>query len=173
MEYCHPDSQESVNCQPSTVNPSHFPPIPYLSSMTFPATNAQAFIPQREPFVMVDELIYADEKTSRTTLLIREGNIFAKDGFFSAAGMVEAMAQTAAAGTGYFFKLKNEPVPVGYIGAVQQLEVFEWPRVNEEIMLEVKLQTKVLQVSLVSGTVKMDDRLIAKCDLKIFISNHS
>jgi predicted hotdog family 3-hydroxylacyl-ACP dehydratase len=141
--------------------------------MTFPAINARAFIPQHEPFVMVDQLIFADEKTSRTTLLIREGNIFAKDGFFSAAGMVEAMAQTAAAGTGYFFTLKHEPVPVGYIGSVQQLEVFEWPRVNQEIMLEVTLQTQVLQVSLVSGKVKMNDRLIAKCDLKIFISNHS
>jgi hypothetical protein len=39
--------------------------------------------------------------------------------------------------------------------------------------MEIKLQTRVLQVSLVSGTVKMNDRLIAKADLKIFISNHS
>ena len=141
--------------------------------MTFAAVNVQEFIPQREPFVMVDKLVYADEKTSAATLRIREGNIFAGRGYFSTAGMVEAMAQTAAAGTGYFFKMRREPVPVGYIGSVQQLEVYEWPAVNQEIMLEIKLQTRVLQVSLVSGTVTMNERLIAKCDLKIFISNHS
>lgn len=141
--------------------------------MSFPAVHVQEFIPQRDPFVMVDKLIYADEKTSRTTLLIREANIFAAEGFFSSAGMVEAMAQTAAAGTGYFFKMKNKPVPVGYIGAVQHLEILEWPSVNEEIMMEILLQSKVLQVSLVSGTVKLDDRVIAKCELKIFISNQS
>jgi predicted hotdog family 3-hydroxylacyl-ACP dehydratase len=141
--------------------------------MSFSPIPVQEFIPQREPFVMVDKLIYADEKTSRTSLLIREGNIFASEGFFSAAGMVEAMAQSAAAGTGYFYKMRNKPVPVGYIGAVQQLEIFDWPPVNQEILLEINLQTKVLQVSLVSGTVKMNGRLIAKCDLKIFISNHS
>lgn len=141
--------------------------------MSFAAIPVQEFIPQRDPFVMVDKLIFADEKTSITTLLIREGNIFASGGFFTSAGMVEAMAQTAAAGTGYFFKMRNEPVPVGYIGAVQQLEIFDWPPVNQEIMLEISLQTKVLQVSLVSGTVKMNNRLIAKCHLKIFVSNHS
>jgi predicted hotdog family 3-hydroxylacyl-ACP dehydratase len=141
--------------------------------MSFAAVHVQDFIPQRDPFVMVDKLIYADEKTSRTTLLIREGNIFAAEGFFSSAGMVEAMAQTAAAGVGYFFKSKNKPVPVGYIGAVQHLEIFEWPPVNQEIMLEILLHSKVLRVSLVSGTVKMDDRIIAKCELKIFISNQS
>lgn len=157
--------------QPST-NPV-FRLIPYLYPMPFTALPVQEFIPQREPFVMVDKLIYADENTSRTTLLIREENIFAAEGFFSAAGMVEAMAQTAAAGTGYLYKMRNEPVPLGYIGAIQQLEIFDRPRVNQEIELEINLQSRVLQVSLVSGTVKMNDKLIAKCELKIFISNLS
>jgi 3-hydroxymyristoyl/3-hydroxydecanoyl-(acyl carrier protein) dehydratase len=141
--------------------------------MNFAPVDVQEFIPQREPFVMADRLIFADENTSATTLRIRKENIFAEKGFLSTAGMVEALAQTAAAGTGYFFRLRNEPVPVGYIGSVQRLEVYEWPATGQEIQMEIKLQTRVLQVSLVSGTVKMNDRLIAKADLKIFISNHS
>jgi predicted hotdog family 3-hydroxylacyl-ACP dehydratase len=141
--------------------------------MHFTAMPARAFIPQREPFVMVDKLIYADEKIARTSLYIREGNIFAAEGLFSTAGMVEAMAQTAAAGTGYLCEQSHKPVPVGFIGAVQQLEVFDWPRVGEEIGMETTLQTLLLQVSLVSATVKAKDRLLASCNLKIFISNHS
>jgi 3-hydroxymyristoyl/3-hydroxydecanoyl-(acyl carrier protein) dehydratase len=141
--------------------------------MSFTAVPAQDFIPQREPFVMVDKLIYADEKIYRSTLTIREENIFAAEGVFSSAGMVEAMAQTAAAGTGYFYQMRGEPAPVGYIGAVQHLEILDWPGLRQEIVIEIELQTRVLQVSLVSGTVKMNDRLMARCELKIFISNHS
>jgi len=122
---------------------------------------------------MVDELIYADEGTSRTKLRITDQNLFATEGFFSTAGLVEAIAQTAAAGTGYARKIKREPVPVGFIGAVQRLEVYDWPPVHQEIVIETRLQTSLMQVSLVTGTVKMNDRLMASCELKIFISHHS
>lgn len=141
--------------------------------MSFTPVDAREFIPQQAPFVMVDELIYADEGNSRTTLRITDQNLFATEGFFSTAGLVEAIAQTAAAGTGYAQKIKQEPVPVGFIGAVQRLEVYDWPLVNQEIVIETKLQANLMQVSLVSGTVKMNDRLMASCELKIFISHHS
>lgn len=122
---------------------------------------------------MVEKLLYADEKTSRTSLGIKEENIFVRDGYFSTPGMVEAMAQTAAAGTGYLFKRDNKGVPIGYIGAVQHLEVYDWPPVHAEINMEINLLTKIMQVSLVAGTVKLNDRVIAKCEMKIFISPQS
>ncbi len=88
-------------------------------------------------------------------------------------GLVECMAQTAAAGTGYSFKKCNKPVPVGYIGAVQKLQVTRLPPVNAEIMIEICLLTHVLQVSLVSGLVKYKDDIIASCEMKIFVTQPS
>ena len=72
--------------------------------MSFEIQNAVDLIPQGIPFVFVDKLIYIDDKTSHGVFKIPAENIFVKSGFYSASGMVESMAQTAAAGTGYLSK---------------------------------------------------------------------
>jgi predicted hotdog family 3-hydroxylacyl-ACP dehydratase len=141
--------------------------------MSFEIRNAADFIPQRPPFVLVDKLLYVDKKTSCCSFTIPEGNVFADDGFYSTAGLVESMAQTAAAGTGYLSMQENKPVPMGYIGAVQKLEVFDWPPVLSEITMTINLLTNILQVSLVSGIVKYREKIMASCEMKIFINSHS
>ncbi len=133
--------------------------------------DAAAFIPQKPPFVFVDRLLYVDQKTSRCSFMIPEGNLFVDDGSYSTAGLVESIAQTAAAGTGYLSKKENRPVPLGYIGAVQKLEVHDWPPVKSTIEMTISLITNILQVSLVSGTVQMNNRVLATCEMKIFVNN--
>ena len=59
------------------------------------------FIPQRHPFVMVDELLYADEEKATANFTVTTENIFCEDGFFSEAGLLENIAQTVAAANGY------------------------------------------------------------------------
>ena len=141
--------------------------------MSFEIQNAADFIPQRSPFVLVDKLLFVDKKTSCCSFTIPEGNLFSESGFYSTAGLVESMAQTAAAGTGYLSKLENKPVPLGYIGAVQKLEVFDWPPALSEIIMTINLLTNILQVSLVSGIVQFGGRTLASCEMKIFINNHT
>jgi 3-hydroxymyristoyl/3-hydroxydecanoyl-(acyl carrier protein) dehydratase len=143
----------------------------YLYEMSFEIQNAINLIPQRVPFVFVDSLIYIDDKSSHGIFKIPAENIFVKSGLYSASGMVESMAQTAAAGTGYLCIKKQKKIPVGYIGAVQKLEVFDWPPANAEIRMEINLITNILQVSLVSGIVKYDEKLMASCEMKIFVTN--
>jgi predicted hotdog family 3-hydroxylacyl-ACP dehydratase len=141
--------------------------------MSFEIQNAADFIPQRPPFVLVDKLLYVDKRTSCCSFTIPIGNLFADGGFYSTAGLIESMAQTAAAGTGYLSKLENKPVPLGYIGAVQKLEVIDWPPVLAEIVMTINLLTNILQVSLVSGIVQFGERTLASCEMKIFINNHT
>lgn len=144
---------------------------PYLYNMSFEIQNAMELIPQGIPFVFVDSLIYIDEKTSHGVFKIPADNIFVKSGFYSASGMVESMAQTAAAGTGYLCRKNRKKIPLGYIGAVQKLEVFDWPPSNAEITMEINLITNILQVSLVSGIVKYREKVMTSCEMKIFV-NH-
>jgi predicted hotdog family 3-hydroxylacyl-ACP dehydratase len=139
--------------------------------MSFEIQNAMDLIPQGIPFVFVDNLTYIDDKTSHGVFKIPAENIFVKSGFYSASGMVESMAQTASAGTGYLCIKNNKKVPIGYIGAVQKLEVFDWPPANAEITMEINLITNILQVSLVSGIVKYGEKLLASCEMKIFVTN--
>jgi predicted hotdog family 3-hydroxylacyl-ACP dehydratase len=139
--------------------------------MSFEIQNAMDLIPQGIPFVFVDNLIYIDDKTSHGVFRIPADNIFVKSGLYSASGMVESMAQTAAAGTGYLSLKNHKKIPLGYIGAVQKLEVLDWPPANAEISMEINLITNILQVSLVSGIVKYGEKLMASCEMKIFVTN--
>jgi len=138
--------------------------------MSFEVQHAAAFLPQQDPFVMIDRLLYADENGSRAGFRIKDDNFFLRRGFFSTAGMIESMAQTAAAGTGWLHHIQKKPVPVGYIGAVQKLEVQGWAPAGSEIEMDVSTITRVMQVSLVSCIVRQEDKILASCEMKIFIN---
>ena len=126
------------------------------------------YIPQRPPFVMVGDVLQADVALSRTSFEITADNIFVKDNLFTEPGLVENMAQTAAAGTGYRYKQAGTVVPVGFIGAIKGLKIFSLPRVGDTIFTEVKITHTLLNVHVVEATVMLGEELVAKCEMKIF-----
>jgi len=127
------------------------------------------FIPQRPPFVMIDKILQADETASITYFTIREGHLFVENGVFTEAGIVENMAQTAAAGTGYQAQQQNKPAPVGFIGALKGLQIRELPRIGETITTKITFLHQVLNAHIVQATVLIGEREIAGCELKIFL----
>ncbi len=132
-------------------------------------TEILPFIPQRPPFVMIDTLVQAGEDMIVTTFTVREGHMLVADGFFTEPGLVENMAQTAAAGTGYRAQQEGKPAPVGFIGALKGLQVNELPPVGAMIRTEVHFLQQVMQAHLVTGKVMLGDREIASCEFKIFL----
>ena len=132
--------------------------------------NIQSLIPQRPPFVMIDELIYSDEKTSHTSLLISGDNIFVVNGELREPGLLENIAQTAAAHAGYNAILENQPVKVGYIGAVKNFEVFKLPLLNSRIETKITVEDQVFGATLITGNTTCNEELVARCEMKIFIS---
>jgi len=62
--------------------------------------DARELIPQREPIQMTDTLYEASETDARTGFVIRKDNIFLEDGHLSEMGVIENMAQSAAATAG-------------------------------------------------------------------------
>ena len=131
--------------------------------------NIDALIPQKQPFVMIDKLIYSDEKTTRCGFTIPSDNVLVEKGEFSVPGLVENIAQTAAARMGYLAKQKKIPVPLGFIGAIKNLEIFYLPKVNEELETEITIENQVFDVTIISGRIKCKNLLIAQCEMKIFI----
>lgn len=126
-------------------------------------------IPQRPPFVMIDELLYSDETTTRSQLELRADNIFVTDGRFAAPGLLENIAQTAAARAGYEAKQNAGPVRIGYIGAVKNFSVNALPLLGTTIETEITVVSQVFDVSVVRGAVRQDGKLLAGCEMKIFI----
>jgi len=132
--------------------------------------NILELIPQAPPFVMVDALTYSDEETTRSTFRITADNCMVDNGFFTEGGLLENIAQTAAARVGHIAKAENRPITGGYIGAVKDLEVFFLPAIDSEIVTEIKIENQIFNVSVITGQVWCNKSLVARCEMKVFLN---
>jgi 3-hydroxyacyl-[acyl-carrier-protein] dehydratase len=132
-------------------------------------TDITAYIPQRAPFVMVDDILEASEKISKTSFEIKDGHLFVQDGVFTTPGLVENMAQTVAAGAGLSAQQQGREVSVGYIGALKNLKVDKLPKVGDVIETQVEFIHYIANVHVVRATVFNDNEPIASCEMKIFV----
>ncbi|MCP4311170.1 MAG: 3-hydroxyacyl-ACP dehydratase [Bacteroidetes bacterium] len=128
-----------------------------------------SLIPQREPMVMVSGVVSASENSFTTTFLPEEGNIFMKDGCLQESGLIENIAQSAAAMNGYRALLDGEPVKNGYIGGVKNLEIHELPGSGVRLTTRVTETYNVMDTSIIEGEVRTGDQLIARCEMKVFM----
>ena len=135
------------------------------------STDILSLIPQRPPFVMVDRLTWYDDKITRSEFLIKKDNIFVEKGIFSEPGLLENIAQTAAARAGCFSVLENIPAQVGYIGAVKNLAVYALPLVDDLLITEITIVHQIFDVTVIKGKIDCNGRLVAECEMKIFIQS--
>ncbi len=128
------------------------------------------YIPQAAPFVMIDELVSSDDTQTICRFTITTDNIFIDSkGCFAEAGLVENMAQTAAAGTGFKAAAGSEAPPVGFIGQIKNLEIFRLPVVGDTIETTITQQNQVMNALMVLGTIRINQDLIARAEYKIFL----
>lgn len=132
--------------------------------------NIETLIPQKPPFVMIGKLVSFSETKTCTAFLVKADNIFVENGTLKEPGLVENIAQTAAARAGYISKAENKPVLVGYIGAVNNLEIFSLPKTGDELVTEITIENQIFDVTLIFGKITCNGRLIAQCRMKIFIN---
>ena len=130
--------------------------------------NILPFIPQREPFVMIDTLLGADEETASTQFTITDTNIFCEQGSFSEAGLLENIAQTVAAGNCYHSQTENKEVPVGYIVAVKNFEVYSLPKANDVLRTDTVVTNRIFNMITIEGKIVCNGTLIAQCEMKIW-----
>jgi hypothetical protein len=141
-----------------------------LNIMTLPVENIIPLIPQKPPFVMVGKLLYTDAELTRSSFTVNGDNVFVKDNLFQEAGLMENIAQTAALRAGYLAQIEDKPVAVGYIGAVSSFEIFDLPKVDDEIITEITVENQIFDITVLSGRVWLNKNLLAKCEMKLFIS---
>lgn len=137
-----------------------------------PITNIKHLLPQKEPFVMVDELLSFSKTKAISSLTIQENNLFFEKNSFLEVGMIENMAQSVALHTGYDFFLRGEKAPTGYLGSIKKIELFYLPKLNEKITTEIQILHKFLDVTLVEIKVFNENKdLIASGQIKTVIVN--
>lgn len=126
-------------------------------------------IPQRPPMVMVSDHIFYDEKNTVTTFFIKPDNIFCRDGYFTEPGLIENIAQTCATRIGYFNKINEKEILIGFIGAIKELKIHFLPPAETDITTEVFIETEIMGFTLIRGKVISGDKVCAECEMRILI----
>lgn len=126
-------------------------------------------IPQRPPIVMVDSFFGIEEDRSYSGLTVTADNIFCEAGKLQETGLIEHIAQSAAARIGYLYTQKDEEVPLGFIGSVDKLKVYSLPEIGMKLFTEITVVQEVFDITLIAAQVKAGEELMAECRMKIFI----
>ena len=131
--------------------------------------NITDYIPQRNPIVMIDTLNYCEDNITKTSFEIREDNIFVQDGILQEPGIIENIAQTAAAKAGYEVKKYGAEPLIGFIGAIKDLVIYKLPEIGDLLETMVTFKMEVMGITLVEGLSTCNGTKIASCAMKIFI----
>ena len=127
-------------------------------------------IAQKEPFVMVDELLFFSEVKLKSRFKIDPKNIFVENDCFLESGIIENMAQSVALHTGYLFYLQNKPAPVGYIGSIKNVELRCLPKTGDILETNVTILQEFMGVTLVNIDVLNQGKVIATSQMKTVLA---
>jgi len=131
--------------------------------------NIKSFIPHREPFIMIDNLLDATAKDFESDFLILPGNIFVKNGILQEAALVENIAQTCAAGFGFLQRKEDSP-GLGFIASISKLVIHILPAVNGRLKTRVAITHQLENIIAIWGKSYCDEKKLLECEMKIVIN---
>ena len=134
-----------------------------------PCETLFTYIPQRPPMVMIDTLVKADKTEYVSLFEIKADNIFVEGKYLREPGLIENIAQTSAAGLGSQYRARGQSIPLGFIGAVQKLEIRALPEIGDCLKTVVNLVHTVMNISVIDGMVYNQGTLIAHCSMKLVL----
>ena len=127
-------------------------------------------LPQGPPFILVDKMLFSDETVSRTSFRITAESPLVDQGRFTEGGLLENIAQTAAAGSGYHALRTGGTVAAGFIVSVTNFIITALPQVGDELLTETTVQLRIPDIIVISGVVNCKEQVIATCEMKILTS---
>ena len=136
----------------------------------FEQINIKELLPQREPFIMVGQLLYFDMEKTFVKTIITENNLFVDNGFFTQSGLIENIAQTCATRIGYINKyILKKAIQIGFIGAIKNLKIFRLPEIGETIVTKINVVEEIFGMILVNAVIKSGEETITEAEMKIAI----
>lgn len=126
-------------------------------------------IPQRSPIVMVDTFYQADTEGADTGLHITPNNLFLKNEVLQESGIIEHVAQSAAAFAGYLPYTQGELPKLGFIGEVKKFKINHLPHIGDFIRTHLQVLGEAAGVTLIKAETTCKEKIIATGQMKIFI----
>lgn len=145
--------------------------MPSLRSPLYAGADIERLIPQRAPIVMLDAYYGIEDGVSHSGLRIEASNLLVEHGALSEAGLIEHVAQSAAARLGYIALEQSAPIRLGFIGSVDKLSIERLPLVGEELHTAIVVEQEVFGITLIRAEVRVEQELIASTGMKIVLQD--
>ena len=134
--------------------------------MTISKAKIEHYIPQRAPFIMIDNLVQATPGKFETDFRILADNIFIEEGRLREFALIENIAQSSSAGLAVFKKYSGELVD-GFIGGISKLKLYELPKAGDTVYTIVNLIAEIQNMFLLRGESFINGRKLIECELKL------
>jgi len=131
------------------------------------------YIPQRDPFIAVHDLLEATVDFAETQFYVLPESIFVTNGLLRESGLLENIAQTAAAQMGFVCRKKGLAVALGYLASVKNLTVHSLPPIGTVLTTSIQVTNHVMSVILLEGIVKLQGTIVCECEMRIFVEELS
>ncbi len=136
--------------------------------MRISGEDIKRLIPQRYPFMMVDEFEQRDDNTAVTALEVRQDNYFITyDSAMAETGIIEHIAQSCSALAGA--KSTSDTPPIGMIVEIKNFLCQRRPNIWERLDTTVTFGFSFGQMTLAHGVTYIGEEKIAEVDFKIFV----
>lgn len=137
--------------------------------------NIQQLLPHREPFILISDLISVEDEHTISQFKITEQHVLVDNGYLSEGGIIENMAQTAAAGLAYLdqgYKRNPDKEPnIGYIGQIKGFKLYDLPRVGSTIETKTTKIHQIMNAHIVQSEVYLEEQLIAEAEVRVFVQS--
>lgn len=135
--------------------------------------NIQQLLPHRDPFILISDLISVDGDQTIAQFKISEKHLLVENNRLSEGGIIENMAQTAAAGLAYLDQkwdqdLNQEP-NIGYIGQIKAFKLYKLPKVGTIIETKTVKTHQIMNAHIVQAEVYLEEELIAEAEVRVFV----
>lgn len=127
----------------------------------------ESYIPQRAPFIMIDNLIEATAEKFETDFQILHDNIFVEEGILREFALIENIAQSSSAGLAIIKMSSGKKTTDGFIGGISKLKLYDLPKVNDNIYTIVYLIAQIENMFLLKGENFLNGRKLLECELKL------
>jgi len=127
----------------------------------------EQYIPQRFPFIMIDNLVEATQEEFETDFRVLPDNIFIEKGVLREFALIENIAQSCSAGLAITNKSSGKKNADGFIGAISKLKLYDLPVINDTIRTKVKLLAQLENLFLLKGENFVNGRKLLECEIKL------
>lgn len=146
--------------------------IPYLAQVRDPADfPIEELIPQRSPIICVDQLRSCSEQTAVTRFTIPSDFIFQQGQRITPSGLLEHIAQSAAARAGYIARSAQSEPKLGFIASFKKVKVNYLPELGEILETTLTFVSEALQLSMFDAQVYCANELVATCRINVIVQS--